>query len=271
MARARIITLTTDFGDQDSYVGQMKGTILTIHPDATIVDITHRVPPGDIETGAFHVETCFGAFPPGTIHVAVVDPGVGTDRRAIVALAGGQVFVGPDNGLFARILSRHPASGAWVLQASHYRRAEVAPTFAGRDVFAPAAAWIARGTDPSNFGPPAGALVGAPRTAPTLEAGRPVDVRVVLVDRFGNVVVDASRNDLAAWLDETTGLFRGSVDCGSTTVTESFRTYGEAPHDAPFHLFGSLGYLEVAVRGASAAERLGLRAGHSVRLRPGVV
>lgn len=271
MARPRIITLTTDFGRRDTYVGQMKGVILSIHPDAVIVDLSHDVRPGDIGTGAFLLETAFGTFPSGTIHVAVVDPGVGTSRRPIAVRTENHLFLAPDNGLLTRVLAREPARGAWVLEAAHYRRASEAATFEGRDVFAPAAAWIARGTEPSHFGPRIADVVRLPREAPRLETGRPAEVPVVHVDRFGNIVLDVTRSELSPFCDEATGLFRGRVAVGARTIATARRTYADEPAGDPFLLFGSSGYLEIAVRDGDASSLLGLAVRDRVEMVPGVV
>lgn len=270
-ARPRIVTLTTDFGTLDSYVGQMKGAILTVCPDVLLVDITHDVPPHDIAAGGFAIATAFTAFPPGTIHLVVVDPGVGSDRRGVVVRTASADFVAPDNGVLTRALDRDPERGAWVLEASHYRRSEVAPTFHGRDVFAPAAAWLARGIEPSHFGPPADSLVRLPGNRPSLEAGRPSVVRVAHVDRFGNVILDLARHDLAAWCDPVTGLFRGSARAGAIAIVEVRRTYADGPSGVPFLLFDALDRLEIAVRDASAAGHLGLRPGDEVAVVPAVL
>lgn len=261
-----MITLTTDFGSSDTYAGQTRGAILSVCPEAILVDLTHDVPPGDVEAGAFAIATAFATFPAGTIHVVVVDPGVGTERRGVIVRTESHTFVAPDNGVLARVLEREPARGAWVLEAAHYRRPVVSATFHGRDVFAPAAGWLARGIEPSNFGPPAGALRGLDVPRPRLEAGRECAVRVAHVDRFGNVVLDVSRDELAPWCDPETGLFRGGARAAGAEIRDVRRTYGDAPAGAVFLLFDSFDRLEIAVRDGSAAGRLGLTRGSDVAL-----
>ena len=147
-----LITLLTDFGTSDYFVSAMKGVILSINPDARVVDITHEIPAQDIEAAAFTLLAAHSSFPSGTIHVAVVDPGVGSARRAILVEAGGQFFVGPDNGIFSYVCEREPQSRVFEVTNKEYFRAPVSSTFHGRDVFAPVAAALSTGIDPSEFG-----------------------------------------------------------------------------------------------------------------------
>lgn len=270
MALPPLITLLTDFGAEATWVAQMKGTILGIAPEVRIVDLTHEVPPHDVSAAAYLLETAVGAFPRGTIHVAVVDPGVGTARRPVAVRTEAFTLVGPDNGIFSRVLERHPPRSAYALEAPHYRAAGSSATFEGRDVFAPAAAWLARGTDPSRFGPEIGELVDLART--TVPAGPPVPfrTRVLFVDRFGNAVLDLPSEPLAAWRDAATGRLRLSAALSSGTVVfEVRRTFGDGPLGAPFLIVNSAGYLEVAMREDSAARRLALAPGQEVEIIPG--
>src|SRR5262245_50280567 len=199
-----VITLLTDFGVLEPYVGIMKGVILGVAPRAVLVDLTHEVPPQDVGAGAYHLANAWGWFPPGTIHLAVVDPGVGGSRRALAVAAGGHAFVAPDNGLLGPILARLPHR-AFAIDASHARGSTTAPTFHGRDMFAPAAAHLARGADPSDLGPPVDDPVlaftdGPARTrSASRTRGRGAGVRratVVHVDRFGNPILDVAAADL---------------------------------------------------------------------------
>jgi len=247
-----IITLTTDFGQSEAWVGQMKGTILGICPEATVVDLAHGVPPQDVRAGAYLLECGAGAFPPGTIHVGVVDPGVGTARRGVVLRSGRALYVGPDNGLFSRILEREGLEAGFALEASHLSLPSVSPTFAGRDVFAPAAAWLARGIAPESFGPPVADPVRLFRTH------GPV-VPVILVDRFGNVVLDVRADELG-----NRGVARAETPAGP--VTRTVQTFAEAGEGEPVLLVNSAGYLEIAVREGRADERLGLARGSEVTL-----
>jgi S-adenosylmethionine hydrolase len=252
-----IVTLTTDFGNADGYVGQMKGVLLSICPDLRVVDLSHEVPPQAVRAGAFLLETASAPFPAGTIHVAVVDPGVGTSRRRLVVRTAQHTFVLPDNGLVSRVLDRAPGYGAWALDAAHDRRDAVSATFEGRDVFAPAAAWLARGVSPERFGPEVLDPVRLP-ASPVPSSGESV-VPVIWVDRFGNVVLDVARSALPPGAAPRVRTAGGTVDC-------LVRTYGEGTSAQPVLLFGSAGYLEIAVPEGRADAALGLRVGDRVTL-----
>jgi len=270
MEPSKIITLLTDFGDRDTYVGQMKGAALAIEPDARLVDLCHEVPAHDVRAGAFLLETGYAAFPPGTVHVAVVDPGVGTDRRMVAVRAGEYYFLAPDNGLLGRVLGRQKATGAHVLQNPSLFGPRGSATFAGRDVFAPAAAWILRGMDLERLGPPAGELVTPDPDRPRIELGRPVRVPVVHVDHFGNVVLDVRVETLTSVLGHRPGpdtAMRLVTEAGQ--VTRVLETYGHAGGREPFFLVNSAGYLEIAVDSGRACDVLGLRPGTHPELKVG--
>src|SRR5438093_4539 len=189
------ITLLSDFGTADPFVGVMKGVILGIHPLAVIVDLTHHIPPQDIETGAYHLSNAWGHFPLGTVHVAVVDPGVGSSRRALAVEAEGHLFVAPDNGLLTPILD----TAGWravALTARHYMAPEPSATFHGRDIFAHAAAHLSRGIPMENLGEPVSDPVRLETETARLEGGT-IRARVVHVDRFGSLVLNVRADDLA--------------------------------------------------------------------------
>lgn len=264
MIGRKIVTLTTDFGHSDTYVGQMKGVALGICPDLRIVDLTHDVPPHDVEAGSYLLWTAFASFPPGTIHVAVVDPGVGTERRALAARTERHVFLAPDNGLLTRVLEEEPPGAVHAIEEAHYMRPDPSPTFHGRDVFAPAAAYIARGTDLAHLGPPVETWVRLPTHRLHLERGQPVPVPVLLVDRFGNVTLDAPRSTVEAALARSGG--RLVVHTVAGPVAEMRRTYGEGEGPGPFLLFNSAGHLEIALAGGRASDALGLERGAEVLL-----
>jgi hypothetical protein len=262
---SKTITLTTDFGHQDTLVGQMKGRVLSIAPDAILVDLTHEVPPQDIETGAFLLQTGYGVFPRGTVHVAVVDPGVGTARRPLIVRTERFYFVAPDNGLLTRVLDEEPALTAYVIEASHYLPERISPTFHGRDVFAAAAGWLARGIEPANFGPPAGELLRIPVHPSTLVPGAAVRARVVHIDRFGNAAVDLRRSAVEPVVGERGAGLRLVAPRGEAAGLR--RTYEEGAGAGAFLVFNSADFLEVACYRGSAAERLGLRLGQEVEIR----
>ena len=256
-----IITLTTDFGLKDSYVAEMKAVILSITREVHLVDVTHEVEPQQIVEAALAVDAAAAFFPPGTIHVAVVDPGVGTARRGIVVVAGGQLFVGPDNGLFTPVVTR----GAWTafeLAAQEHRLPDVSRTFHGRDVFAPAAAHLALGVAPARFGPP----VADPVCLPWTEARAVADGcagTVIHVDRFGNLVTSIS----AAQVAEVTGDGEAAVKVAGHLLP-LVGTYADLPPGGMGALVGSRNRLEVVVREGSAAARLRAHRGTPVLLRP---
>jgi S-adenosylmethionine hydrolase len=270
MEASRIITLTTDFGHRDSYVGQMKGAALAVEPDARMVDLCHEVPAHDVRAGGYLLETGYSAFPNGTVHVAVVDPGVGTERRMLAVRAGEHFFLAPDNGLLSRVLAREKLVAAYILQNPSFLGPRSSVTFAGRDVFAPAAAWICRGVDLQRLGPPAGELVRLESTRPRLEFGRPVRVPVVHVDHFGNIVLDVTVEALTAVLghspDESSPL---NVVAEGGRVTRFVETYARGEGREPFFLINSAGYLEIALDAGRADEALGLRAGMHPELKVG--
>lgn len=257
-----MITLLTDFGTDDGYVAQMKGVILGIAPGVAIVDVTHVVPPQDIRRAALLLDEVVDAFPPGTVHVVVVDPAVGSARALVGVEAAGQRFLAPDNGVLTCVLARYPAQRIHRLTAERFRRTPVSSTFHGRDVFAPAAAYLSSGTDLSEFGPPVAAtdLVSLPIPRPR-HAGRTWTGEVIAVDRFGNLITNltaAEIGDAAGQPDPA------QVTIGAATIQGVSRYYAERGPGELLALLGSSGRLEVAVNGGSAAELLGLGVGASV-------
>ena len=258
-----VITLLTDFGSADYFVGAMKGVILSINPGATIVDITHEIPPQDIETGAFNLLSCYRQFPAGTIHVAVVDPGVGSDRRAIVIECADQLFVGPDNGLFSWICEREKNWTATQITNHKFFRKPVSNTFHGRDIFAPVAAALSAGHQPHEFGPPITDLAKLPSLETATPNENTVDGRIIHVDRFGNCVTNFTRETLAS---------RGAAMSWRIILNDheidSFRSFfADSSFDEVFAIVGSAGFIELCVRNGSAAELLNIQRGQRVQLR----
>ena len=252
-----IITLTTDFGTRDSYVSEMKGVILSLVTDVQLVDVTHDVEPQQVAEAALALEAATAAFPVGTVHLAVVDPGVGTDRRGLVVAAGGHFFVGPDNGLFTPTL-RH---ADWHASESEYRRPVVSRTFHGRDIFAPAAAHLARGVAPERFGP----AVDDPVRLPWPEAregGEGVGGTVIHIDRFGNLVTSIEAEHIAVMLADGDAAVRVAG-----RVLPLVGTYADLPPGRAGALIGSRNRLEIVVRDGSAAGRLDVGRGAAVVLR----
>ena len=251
----RLVTLLTDFGMQDYYVGAMKGVIASLAPGVPILDLSHEVPPGDVRAGAFLLAHATETFPSGTVHCAVVDPGVGTERRAIVCAHNGQLFVAPDNGLVSWAVG--PEAQAWVIE--RLRPPEGAPaTFHGRDLFAPVAARLAAGMAPEGVGRPVTDVVRLEWPEPVRRGPSEFQGEVVFVDRFGNLV----SNVPAEWVGTGQGW---RVEIGGQTAPLA-RTFGDVAPGQLVSYPGSAGLIEVAVRDGSAAARLGLGRGAGLRV-----
>jgi S-adenosylmethionine hydrolase len=250
-----LITLLTDFGTADAYVAEMKAVLLTAVPEATLVDLTHAVPPGDLRAAAYLVGRTWHRFPPGTVHLAVVDPGVGTARAALAFGRGGHWFVGPDNGLFTQVL-RDAAVEIVALPTPP----TAAPTFHGRDLFAPAAAALAGGAQLHTLGEP---FLGVPHRLSYREPhyeGKVILGEVVYVDRFGTLITNLTPDLVPDYaVLEVEGLDIGPLR----------RTFGDVPTGGLLAYLGSGGQVEVAVRDGSAARRLGLGVGGRIRVRLG--
>jgi len=255
---APILTLTTDFGLSDHYVGVMKGVILGICPDAQIVDISHQVSPYAMGEGAFTIAQAYRYFPPGTVHVVVVDPGVGSARRPILVAAAGQFFVGPDNGVFGMIFARERHE-VRLIQNRQYFREQVSHTFHGRDIFAPVAAHLAAGVAPPLIGEILANYV-RPLFANPRRRGRTWEGEVLKVDHFGNVITNFLADDFPA-LEELT--------VGGARARRLVSSYSEAADGELVVIGGSSGYLEISLNQGSAAEKIGCRAGDACEIRVG--
>jgi hypothetical protein len=255
----RVITLTTDFGLDDWFAGTMKGAILRLNPRATVVDITHGVPAGDVRAGAFALAAGCRFFPRGTIHVAVVDPGVGSRRAGIAVRTRDYVFVGPDNGVLSLALAREEVREVRRLENERFFLRPVSRTFHGRDIFAPVAAHVSRGVPLARLGPaPSGfARLGWP--APVVARGR-IRGEVTYVDRFGNAITNIEGTRVASW-------GRGKVRLRGRVVCPLADFYQAAPAGKPVAVIGSSGFVEIALNGGNAAQRLGLKAGTVVEAR----
>jgi S-adenosylmethionine hydrolase len=260
-----IITLLTDFGSQDYFVGAMKGAILSINPGAAIVDITHDIPPRDIRAAAFNLLAVYRDFPAGAIHVAVVDPGVGSARRGIVLNCAGQFFVGPDNGLFSWICEREQSFRAIHLTNEKFFRREVSDTFHGRDVFAPVAAALSNGVALDEFGPAVRDLIQFESLEPKRVDGGAIEATIIHIDHFGNCVTNLTREHFA----DGAKLLVDARDGREVTSFRRFFAENSADQTDLFCLFGSAGFLEVAAQNSSAAKILGAQRGDSVRVFPG--
>ena len=242
-----MITLLTDFGTADYFVGAVKGAILSVNPKAVIADITHEIPPQDIEAGAFTLLASYQTFPPGTIHVAVVDPGVGSTRRPIVVSANEQLFVGPDNGIFSYICDRESSHRTFHITAEKYFRPSPSSTFHGRDIFAPVAAALSKGVKPEKLGVEIDDEVRLPAL---LEP-----IRIIHIDHFGNCITNITRDLLKSG---------ASLLINGKTIRNFRKFYGEEAGSTPFAIWGSAGFLEISVNGGSAAKTLRVKRGDKV-------
>jgi S-adenosylmethionine hydrolase len=248
-----VITLLSDFGVSDTYVAQMKGVIATLALDARVIDLTHAVPPQDVLAGALLLDDAVDAFPDRSIHVAVVDPGVGTKRQAVAIDVGRFVLVGPDNGLFTAVLQRYEAQAIVNLTSGAHQAKSVSDTFHGRDIFAPAAAYIAQGTPLHDLGEPVDGVMRLDISKPEVGAER-ITAHVLFADHFGNLITDLQRNVFDVWLGALS-LNKVTVTIGPTTITQIRRTYGDVEAGQPVAYFGSSGRMEIAVARGSASER----------------
>jgi S-adenosylmethionine hydrolase len=261
---ARIITLTTDFGIRDPYAGALKGAILSVNPDATIVDITHSIGPGNVIEGAFALLGAYQFFPKGTVHVAVVDPGVGGKRMPILIETSRFFFIGPDNGVLTLAASRDRIRRAVELKEERYFLKPVSHTFHGRDIFGPVAGHVSKGTGIRRFGPNitenAVKAIGLPRIQ-TKKTG--LTGSVVHIDSFGNLITNIT-SDAVNWRFEEV-----IVSVKRASIKGIKDTYGVAPEGALVALIGGAGFLEIAVNKGSAKERLKADIGAIVSLRHG--
>jgi S-adenosyl-L-methionine hydrolase (adenosine-forming) len=262
-AGAPLVSFISDFGHNDWFVGVVHGVVLDICPRARVVDLTHEIPPGGIERASFVIEAACPDLPAGAVNLAVVDPGVGTRRRALAVGARGQFFVGPDNGILEWALS-DPAADVRNLTEERWFRHPVSRTFHGRDVFAPVAAHIARGTPLEEFGPRVHDPVRLSRPPIHAQDGE-LEGCVMFVDRFGNALTNLTAASLAA-------AFPGvpeeklEVRLGSRTLRGLARSYGDAPIGTLVAVIGSSGRLEIAQVGGDASARLGLGEGDPIRV-----
>ena len=256
------ITFITDFGTSGNYVAQMKGVVLGINPHAALVDMTHQIAPQDVRQAALVLDRAVDAFPPGTVHVAVIDPGVGSHRALLGVEMGGQRFLAPDNGLLSAVMRRYRPDRLHRLEEPRYWRQTVSPTFHGRDVLAPVAAHWSLGTDLAEFGPemPQESLIMLPLRSARL-SGRSVTGEIDEVDSFGNLITNIDEGCVPP--DARRACI---VDLGRTRIDGISRFYAEQAPGSLLALFGSSGRLEIAVSSGNAAEELGLMPGATVRV-----
>jgi S-adenosylmethionine hydrolase len=256
-----IITLTTDFGEGSRYVAAMKGVILSINPDARIVDVSHSVPAQDVRAGAIVLAESARWFPPESIHIGVVDPGVGGARRIVYAHIGGQHFIAPDNGLLSRLAASERPTRMFSIENREIWLPNVSATFHGRDIMAPIAARLSLGLDPSELGPPAEQLVELAWPEVQQVANR-IDGEVVEVDSFGNLITNITK----AMLEGVPRNESVTISCEEHETQGIFATYSDQPTMTFMAHVGSTGRLELAVVDENASAMLGVRVGAPVRV-----
>ena len=260
-----VVTLTTDYGTSDHLVGVLKGVILRIAPNATIVDINHHVAPFDLLDGALTIAAAYRYFPPRTVHVVVVDPGVGTQRRPILVSADQYYFVAPDNGVLSLVYEREPAFSVRHISAEHYFLSPVSNTFHGRDIFAPVAAWLAKTSQTEAMGEEISDYVRFALPRPKA-AGSALKGVVLRVDAFGNLMTNFLAEDLAPAMG-TDGKLKLQV--GGKRVEKFVQTFANGAAGEPVAMIGSSGFLEIAVNKGQAARVLGVNRGAEVLLEIG--
>jgi S-adenosylmethionine hydrolase len=259
--RQSIITLTTDFGPDSPYVAEMKGVIYSIHPQVTLVDGTHAVTPQDILQGSFLWKQISKPFPAGTIHLAVVDPGVGTDRRLLLVETADHYWIAPDNGLFSQVVAKEPVRQVLELDRPDYWASHVSATFHGRDIMAPVAAHLSRGEPLEKLGTPTHEPLI--QDLPKIQVGENcLSGEVIHIDSFGNLITNIRRADWDA---------QGIPDhcqatCGTDHAVGLQNTYSEADPQTPVILFGSSGFLEFSIVNGNAAQQLGAQVKTVVQL-----
>ena len=259
-----VISLTTDFGLNDSYVGTMKGVILRIFPEARLVDITHQIAPQDILEASLIIGSAYRYFPLGTVHLVVVDPGVGGDRRPVLLAGREHYFVGPDNGTFTRMLEADPDLVAYEIREERFLLPGMSDTFHGRDLFAPAAAFLARGIDPAEFGPIAAGLQLLSVPEPRIW-GDQIRGEVIHIDSFGNIVSNITREQF----ESAVGGRPFRIWINGKAIDRVHRTYAEQDRGKMLALFGSSDLLEIAVSQGRAERRIGAGKGDTLLVQIG--
>jgi S-adenosylmethionine hydrolase len=255
-----IITLTTDFGLSDAYVAAMKGVILGINPEARLVDICHTIRPQNIAQAAFVLSTAYQFFPEKTVHVVVVDPGVGTERKAVILRTPSADFVAPNNGVLSYVIEQSAKSmEAFTITRPQFWQTPVSPTFHGRDIFAPVAAHLSLGRPPTDFGEKISSLTVLPLLHPHREPDGSLAGHVLHIDSFGNLITTIRDGDLPQDKKKIT------IEIGNRVIQELSRTYAEA--SGLLALIGSSGHLEISLKEGNAAAFLNARVGDEVRIR----
>ncbi len=261
----RVITLLTDFGLQDYFVASMKGVILSVNPEAVIVDITHDIPPQDIHRAALTLWSCYKYFPPGTVHVVVVDPGVGTERKPIIVQTRSYYFVGPDNGVLSIAAEDDGVIGIFEIDVEKIRgQRRISHTFHGRDIFAPVAAYLSLGVPPSELGKPLGSYVRLNLERPRRISDRAFECQVVYIDRFGNVYTSIREEHLC----ELGTITKVKVELPSGKIVEMpfCKSYGYVEPGREVALINSEGFLELAVNFGNFSQKYSVKVLDKLRI-----
>jgi S-adenosyl-L-methionine hydrolase (adenosine-forming) len=258
----RMITLTTDFGLTEHYVGAMKGVIYSINPTAQLVEITNAVQSFDVLDGALAISQAYSYFPKDTVHVVVVDPGVGGTRRPIIARAGQYVFVAPDNGVLSLVYEREERVSVRHITSDHYFHHPVSNTFHGRDVFAPVAAYLSKGVDASKFGEEISDFVRFAAPRPKATGANAWKGIVLKTDKFGNLITNISPKDIPQIFDGSSSAFKITV--GKAEITTLRSNYAEGAPGEMFAILGSSGFLEISTNKGAAARLAGAEKGSEV-------
>ncbi|MCK5256844.1 MAG: SAM-dependent chlorinase/fluorinase [Deltaproteobacteria bacterium] len=261
MGKERIITLTTDFGDESGYAGVMKGVILTVNPDCQIIDITHRVSQQDVEEAAFLLNNSFSYFPEHSIHVVVVDPGVGSERKPILVETDKYWFVGPDNGVFSFMFLMEGFKKVWEITNESYFLPEVSSTFHGRDIFAPVAAHLSLGVSAEELGKELKGFVMLKDLEPKVEAGV-IKARVVYADHFGNLISNISK-DLFSRLVADKSF---NISVGGEMIQKLSLSYADVRDGEVLALFGSSQWLEISVKNGNCQKELDIKKGAEINI-----
>lgn len=250
-----IITLLTDFGTRDYFVGAMKGVILSINSEAKIIDITHEIPPQDIRAASFTMANYYRNFPPGTIHIGVVDPGVGSNRRAILVKTEDYYFVVPDNGLLSFVLAKEKNFQAFELSNEKFFYHPVSRTFHGRDIFAPVAAHLSKGIPANEFGEEITDIIQFQAAQPKIISETEVEGEIIFIDRFGNLITNLESEHLSR---------NFSVSVNKTIIENQFNYFSEAEKNEIFSILGSANLLEIAAFQDSAKNLLNVKIGDKI-------
>lgn len=259
-----LVTLLTDFGDTDYFVPSVKGVMLGINPQLRIVDLTHHIPAFGIEQAALFLKSCYHYYPDGTVHVVVVDPGVGSARRAILASTSRHFFLAPDNGVLSHVLGEETSVEVRAIENKQYRLESAGATFDGRDLFAPSAAWLTKGQVPGSYGRLIPDYVTLPQDSPRMHQ-EALQGRIIYIDHFGNAMTNITTEDIETFRSATKKSSSG-LKIGELFIQGIRTHYGEGATGIPEALINSMGHVEIFVKQGRAAERCQLHVGQPVQL-----